>query len=452
MIPVWRTVLAIAGTLLLHGAGGTIIWVSVQPDAPVQAGTARPVALDLATYDVPRQSAALQEAAAQPTQGQAVQGARAGRGAVPVQKVSATVPAGTRLPASAPATAPVATSAPQVVQPPSVVAGDRLDAATPAGAQLAAAVPAAQPLPVAQTDPSPAPSARPVAQPLARATPPEERADPAQPQVQRGRASAIWSGSASSLDPVSFAAISAFAQPGTPAGAELRDGLSATLNGPPCARLQTEFDPDTGQLVLRGHVPEAEARGPLVSALQAQVGRSIPVADNLRVLPRPQCGVLLGLEQTGLPQSSDQRDNPRIVGPDTQVRNYQFVEGQKLSFDLTGADYPAFVYIDFYDADGAVLHLQPNEYVPPLRLPAHQPVVIGGAGGLDLRAAPPFGLEVMVAFATSSLLDLGARPLTEPAGAYLDMLRDAVREARAADPAFKGEWVYFFVETRARSR
>ena len=37
--------------------------------------------------------------------------------------------------------------------------------------------------------------------------------------------------------------------------------------------------------------------------------------------------------------------------------------------------------------------------------------------------------------------------MSEPAAPYLEWLRSRVQVARAADPGFKGEWVYFFVST-----
>ena len=68
--------------------------------------------------------------------------------------------------------------------------------------------------------------------------------------------------------------------------------------------------------------------------------------------------------------------------------------------------------------------------------------------GLKLYVGPPFGQEIAVAFAASIPLYDGLRPMIEPAEPYLDWLRGRVAEARAMDPDFKGEWVYFFVTTR----
>ena len=65
----------------------------------------------------------------------------------------------------------------------------------------------------------------------------------------------------------------------------------------------------------------------------------------------------------------------------------------------------------------------------------------------QITVGPPYGQEIAVAFAASAPLFDGLRPLSEPAAPYLTDLKSRVAEARARDPDFKGEWVYFMVVT-----
>ena len=280
------------------------------------------------------------------------------------------------------------------------------------------------------------------------------------PPASAVSAALAWSGDTETqVDPLSLAAIQSFMQPGdldasAASAGTVRDAITGLLASVPCARLQTVFVPETGHLELRGHIPEEALRAPVTAALRGQVGGSIPLADNLLILPRPQCGVLAGIEALGLPQSSDQHLNPRVLGPDAHARVYRFTDGEQLVFELTGADYPAYVYVDYYDADGAVIHLQPNEIVPLRRVGVAEGVRIGAGGNteapaLAMTVAPPFGQEIVVAFAASQPLYDGLRPLRELAGPYLDMLQAAIATARQRDANFKGEWVYFFVVTTA---
>ncbi|MFV0360838.1 DUF4384 domain-containing protein [Tropicimonas sp.] len=267
-------------------------------------------------------------------------------------------------------------------------------------------------------------------------------------------ATLAWSGADTIVsDPLSLAAIESFMRPGDlRAGGTVRDGLTAALASVPCARLQTVFDPESGTLELRGHIPESGIRTPLMARLRAEIGTSIPVADRLQILPRPQCAVLTGIANAGLPQSTDQITNPRIVGQDSHVREFRYVSGQRLEMDLTAPDYDAFVYVDYFDAQGQVLHLQPNAIVPLAISPARSTLSPGRSTGerpaLDLTIGPPFGQEIVVAFAASDPLYEGLRPIGEPAGPYLDFLKQRIAGARRTHPGFKGEWVYFLVSTR----
>ncbi|MDO9524583.1 MAG: DUF4384 domain-containing protein [Gemmobacter sp.] len=276
------------------------------------------------------------------------------------------------------------------------------------------------------------------------------------PPSERRTAALAWSGDEGPVDPVSVAAIQSFMQPGDlRQGADpLRDGIAQTLASVPCGRLQTTFNPETGALELRGHVPDDALRAPALAAIRSQVGAAIPVADRIAILPRPQCEALTGIAATGLPQSTEQDTNPRVIGPDAQVRDYRYSDGQRLVLDLVAPDYPSFVYVDYFDAAGNVLHLQPNQVVAPRLIGPKATLAIGqdlpGIPALALTVSPPYGQEIAVAFATSAPIHDGLRPMVEPAAPYLAYLADRIAEVRAANPDFKGEWVYFFITTTAQ--
>lgn len=300
----------------------------------------------------------------------------------------------------------------------------------------------------------------PVAQaPLPAATPADARVLPSETLVVQhptGEAItadlAFW-GATQDIDPQSLAAFQSFTKPGdlTTGADPLRDGVAAVLSQVPCARLQVAFDPQTATLNLRGHVPDSGLKPAVLELLQQQMGTSITVSDKMALLPRPQCGALQAIERVGLPQSTDQITNPALLGADAHVRTFNFRAGELLFLDLTGPDYPAYVYVDYLDAAGHVLHLSPNTHAPLIELAPKQPFSVGARAGqttgLQLVIAPPFGQEIVVAFAASHPLYDGTRPLVEPAAPYLDWLKTRVAAQRVATPEFKGEWVYFLVST-----
>jgi hypothetical protein len=365
---------------------------------------------------------------------------------------------------------PPRTQAPAVETPAAAPLADATPAPIPVAARPADAV-AAQPVapaPEAVAEdrpvPDPAAAAAPRTEPVAAAPPPrtaaaDQSGDAAEPlpasvpPAEKGRATLAPVGPDGELDPKSLDAIAAFMQPGDAGAgaAEVRDGIEGLLAAVPCARLQVEFDPDTGALTLRGHIPEEGLRGPVLAALTEQIGQGIPVVADLRILPRPQCGALAGIADVGLPQSEDQRTNPRVMGADSYAREMVYANGEPLDLALTGADYPAWVYVDYFAADGSVIHLIPSALAPLRLVPPGAPLdtlrAKDGVSPVGITFGPPYGQEIAVAFAASAPIYDGLRPMVEPAEAYLADLKALVAKARAADPAFKGEWVYFFIST-----
>ncbi len=327
----------------------------------------------------------------------------------------------------------------------------------PALAATQAQAPPANTVAAAAPDLIPASPAHAQGQSLAEtATIPQQAAESPSQSEAITAALAFQGDGTKDLDPASIAAFQSFTRPGDPGSqaADLRDGLAGLLGAVPCSRLQVVFDPDTATLELRGHLPEDGLRQPVLAALQAQMGRDIALSDKMRLLPRPQCGALSGISTVGLPQSTDQITNPLLLGADAQARVLSYSGGEQLYFDLTAPDYPAYLYVDYFDAAGDVIHLSPNAQIP-LKLAEPKSAQRVGAktpkdSGLQITVGPPYGQEIAVAFAASSPLYEGLRPLSEPAAAYLDFLRRKVAEKRDQDIDFKGEWVYFLIETQAK--
>lgn len=356
----------------------------------------------------------------------------------------------TALPVSAPMAALTAAATPQA-QP----AVARVSPGEPASAIAAPAVVAAPARPDAPPAADVVPAA--FAPPAADTTERAEAAASRPPPAEFATAATAWAGAEGEIDPQSLAAIQAFMQPADIAatsGNPVKDGIAGFLSSVPCSRLQAAFVPESGALELRGHIPEDGLRGPVLAALQAQVGGSIPVTDNILILPRPQCEALAAISNAGLPQSTEALTNPLIVGADAHARVFSYVRDNDFAFTMQAPDYDAYVYVDYFMADGNVLHLLPNEYLPDERRVAKSVVEIGQDPCIDypfcIKVAPPFGQEIAAAFASSVPLFEGLRPIVEPAGPYLEELTARIAAARAEHPDFKGEWVYFFIRTSER--
>lgn len=449
--------LGLAGSALIHaGAAGLYLTTRTLDDPPRQAEPQSQFELDTVTATAQR-AAAQDPEADQAAEGQA-EGAALNAGAVPRAQAQPLTPQAVAQPALSATGNRVAATDPSAPQAAQVTAPQT--SATALDAPVSELVPSATPAPVqaALADPP-----RPVALQAAPAsdtqaaalaptgqTPPALQAsgtvaDQAALPATSAKAALAWQfGDRVVTDPQALATIQAFMAPQALDDADaVRDDLGSVLAGVDCVRLFATFLPDSGVL---------EMRGPILAALQAQVGDGIPVTANLLHLPAPQCGALTGIANVGLPQSTDQFTNTRLIGETAHAREYTYAEGQRLSFDLTAPDYDAYVYVDYFNAAGEVIHLVPNDTIALERSPAKSLFGIGqdrdGKPSLRITIGPPFGQEIAVAFAASAPLYDGLRPIVEPAEPYLDWLQSRVAAARTADPDFKGEWVYFFITTR----
>ncbi|WP_372571957.1 DUF4384 domain-containing protein [Ruegeria jejuensis] len=475
---IWLAGIAIS--LAAHLAVGAVLLWSLEPetmpDQPVPESR-----MQLSAYQVERSEARPATPDSETASAEDTSGARLGQGAIPRSRAEAVAlpseptpvteaPASTlqasetrgealatseaevaTLSATPAPSASLATTAPQAERLTSATASDQSETVA------LAAMPADQSLTTSPAETEPVTLAAPATTKLAEASPVPVALTQAAPEVTRAKAALAFSGLGDGpVDPVSLAAFQSFMAPedAGDAAAELRDGIAGILTQIPCARMQVQFEPETNTLQMVGHVPDADMRGPVLEALQAQMGADIAVADTLLVLPRPQCGALNGIAGVGLPQSTDQITNPLLVGEDTHAREFRYTDGQQLILDLTAPDYDAYVYVDYFDAKGQVIHLSPNDSVPLTLAEAKSALRVGaerpGDPGLYITIGPPYGQEIAVAFAASQPLYDEARPLVEPAEPYLSWMKAQVADARAANPDFKGEWVYFFVTTAAQ--
>ena len=494
-------VLYLAGavaSVAVHIGVGLALPVILAPE-PIDAQPRPKSQVQIETQEVARSDAALvapdsPQAATEATSGaELAQGtiaqSRATPVALPTQQAKASTPpapvtAETPPPqvtvAASPATAPTISATPATVAPVVATAPPAIPVAASAApvAQITAStarmpVISASTAPVLQATASPEPaqvvaaSATTASQLVASAPPTQALSDSTAsqtstapvipPPAEHFTAALAFSGGAEAqIDAASLATIQSFMRPGDMQAQtdQVRDAMQTLLESVPCSRLQAQFNPETGSIELRGHVPEEGLRGPILAALQAQVGAGIRVDDAMLILPRPQCGALSGIGAVGLPQSTDQLTNPLLVGADAQERTYDYRQGDQMILDLAAPDYDAYIYVDFFDANGDVIHLVPNDTVPLILHPAKSAMRIGAQEGdepyLNITIGPPYGQEIAAAFAASSPLYDGVRPLSEPAAPYLDWMSGQVAAARAANPDFKGEWVYFFVSTADR--
>lgn len=277
----------------------------------------------------------------------------------------------------------------------------------------------------------------------------------AAPNADRTQATLAWTGDvAARLSQATVAAAGALTAPQASAEEQdLRDQIAGNLASVRCARLRTEFDPESGELALRGHVMSPDDRAAVMQALTAQLDGALPISNQLQLLGAPQCGVLSSLGGMPIAQSVEQYISPTVIGENLQARTYTYSAGELMRMTLQGADYDGWLYLDYYDSDGMVAHLVPNSVVGPTFVETKATVRFGGDGAdditqgrLQIRIAPPFGQDIAVAMVSSVPLFDPVRPNFEPASDYLADLSERLKKLRE-DPDYRAEWVYLFIET-----
>lgn len=102
--------------------------------------------------------------------------------------------------------------------------------------------------------------------------------------------------------------------------------------------------------------------------------------------------------------------------------------GEPLILDLTAPAAPVQLRVDYFMADGSVVHLLPNPSEPgePLDAGATRRLGERAAGGRSWSVGPPFGRELVLTIATPSPLFASPRPEVEPAAVYLADLKRAL--------------------------
>ncbi len=227
-------------------------------------------------------------------------------------------------------------------------------------------------------------------------------------------------------------------------------GRSATLGGMlsqvlatmPCAHATLEAGSGDGRLALRGYVPSADGKQRVLARMTELLGSSRVEAGELAVVERPHCATLSGIAETGIDH------HPALDGKGTAtgvVRRYLSDDSVRLK--LTTPEFPAYLYVDYFDRQGWVIHLVPNLYGGAMRFDPDSTVGIGGDD--RLTAAPPYGIDLVVAVASSKPLFNEMRPRKESAERYLDALRNAIARRRSAD-AWQGAYSYILVEMAPR--
>ena len=119
-----------------------------------------------------------------------------------------------------------------------------------------------------------------------------------------------------------------------------------------------------------------------------------------------------------------------------------FVEGDPLVIYVQ-SDREGYLKVDYYQADGQVVHLVPNTFRGEVFVRAGQVYTFGGEGGQEkFTITPPFGNETIKAFVSTQRIDdaLSAKRGIEDSRTYLQDLKRGTRGVNVGGGAGGAQW------------
>jgi hypothetical protein len=133
-----------------------------------------------------------------------------------------------------------------------------------------------------------------------------------------------------------------------------------------------------------------------------------------------------------LARSSD--DAPRL---DLASKTDEARVGECLKLDVLAPSFNSFIYVDYFDAEGEVLHLLPNQWERLNHKPLRDRFTLGRAPQMPdcWRLAGSTGEQLISLTAATNSLFQDPRPDTESARGYLASLSAAIKAVPQGDAA-----------------
>jgi type IV/VI secretion system ImpK/VasF family protein len=266
--------------------------------------------------------------------------------------------------------------------------------------------------------------------------------DPPGPRVPERRERALLraAGALALLIPLGYLLWAMLGGPRAPAPT-LAQRVDQRLQSFACADLSASPGPD-GTLRVSGFVPTHDD----IERVQREV-RAVPGVEAasfaLRLRIWPHCEVVAILKPY---QARNQglRQPLRVSVPTAQDGRLR--EGDTVRVQVAQAEQEGYLRVDYYTADGAVMHLDASRRLPRLR--PGELIELGRDIPSSWLAGPPFGAVLVAALSSAvPLHDVDGAPPFELASAYLQRLREALASSEAAGRPVAD---FVFLETVSR--
>jgi hypothetical protein len=147
-------------------------------------------------------------------------------------------------------------------------------------------------------------------------------------------------------------------------------------------------------------------------------------------VPKRLCDVITLLEP--LKQRGEEQDLGLLMRLNKSDSVPSYVAREDLSIWVqTPSIFDSFVYVDYYSADGTVVHLFPTPQEAMQHLGRLQTLTVDQIDGQPIEIQAPFGIELVTVVASQTPLFPNPRAETEDIDAYVNALRQVLTQEEA---------------------
>ena len=207
---------------------------------------------------------------------------------------------------------------------------------------------------------------------------------------------------------------------------EMRKKVLRILDGARCASLRADFE--GGAVHIAGYVNDT-----VLDTLKRRISSVQGVTDfksDTHPIRQSQCELM----QLVAPFTLHNRVSNQGLKIRTRNSDGEYKKGEYLIIDLVGPATASYIHIDYFSLDGGVAHMLPEPGLENRRVPANFKRAIGeDPTSLQWAIGAPFGIEMIIASATSEPLFPFARPMVERSSDYLPLLRRRLQELERKD-------------------
>ncbi len=223
--------------------------------------------------------------------------------------------------------------------------------------------------------------------------------------------------------------------------------VATVLGGMPCAILHASVNEKERAVTVGGYAAGPKTVEKIVSDLEGTAGVAT-LNNEIREVPRVFCQTL-ELYASHWNANNDSGFGTAIGTPNT---DNVFVEGERLVLDISTPTYDSWLYVDYFDHEGNVVHMMPSPGEVNNQFAKNKSFQLGEEGDIGLwEIAPPFGTELIAVLSASAPVFDGARGEVEGSSNYRTALQKRLKTLASSPDKVKISADFVVITTKPGS-